>query len=161
MKPRKPASAGSQLRDALARNNAHLEGEQQKDALLKQDAFATSLSNWFNTVAADVPKKIDGITRALKGGAPQSPDFSYSASDNGVNLRGIESVDLTTLAGFKKLDETCRDLDVECTVTKGRYGYGRKATAGQPYLHVSIDAEKPYQAVQAETAKPRGYGRRR
>lgn len=159
MKPRR-GSAGSELRDALARNNAHLEGQQQRDALLAQDAFAKSLSNWFNTVAADVPKKIDGITRALKGGRPQQADFSYAAEDNGVNLRGIESVDLTTLEGFKQLDAACRDLDVECTVTKGRYGYGRKSTAGQPYLHVSVDAEKPYQPLQPETAKPRRHGRR-
>ncbi|MEZ0262315.1 MAG: hypothetical protein ACAH80_15020 [Alphaproteobacteria bacterium] len=159
MKPRR-GSAGKELRDALARNNAHLEGQEQREALLEQQAFARSLSNWFNSVAADVPVKIDAITRALKGGQPQSPDFSYSAADNGVNLRGIESIDLTTLEGFKQLDVACRELDVECTVTKGRYGYGRKSTAGQPYLHVNVDAEKPYQPLQAETAKPRRHGGR-
>lgn len=160
MKPRKPASAGSQLRDALARNNAHLEGEQNKEALRAEQAFTSALSKWFNAVAADVPKKIENITRSLNGGTPQSPEFSYSAADQGVNLRGIESVDLTSLEGFKQLAEACRELDVECTVTKGRYGYGRKSTAGQPYLHVNVDAEKPYQPLQAETAKPHRYGRR-
>lgn len=159
MKPRR-GSAGSSLRDALARNNAQLEGEQQKQELLAQEGFSRALSNWFNSVAADVPQKIESITHALNSGQPQSASFSYAAEDKGVNLRGIDGVDLGALEGFKQLDAACRELDVECTVTKGRYGYGRKSTAGQPYLHVAVDAEKPYQPLQAETAKPRRHGGR-
>lgn len=160
-KPRKSSpSKGNRLRDALAksRDNEAAEREQQEQAA--QDARADSISRWFNLVAGQVPGKIDDITTALEGGRRAETQFSFSASEAGVLLRGTEGVDLESLSGFKKLDAVCREQDVECTVTSGRHGYGRKSTAGQPYLYVSVDAEKPYQPVKAEKVQPRRPGRR-
>ena len=111
-------------------------------------------------MAGQIPGKIGDITSTLESGGRAETQFSFSASEAGVLLRGTEGVDIESLAGFKKLDKVCAEQDVECTVTSGRHGYGRKSTAGQPYLYVSVDAEKPYQPVKAEKAQPRLPGRR-
>ena len=149
---------GNQLRDALAKKRAGDDvAEQQREA----DAEATlrqALSSWFNGVAADIPAKIDAITKSLSTRSPMATDFSYSASEQGVSLRDAGAVELETLPGFQKLDQTCKDLNIECTVSEGRTGYGRKSGAGQQYLHVNVDAEKPYRAL--TVAKPRHGGSR-
>lgn len=160
MKPRKPNSAGSRLRDALAQSRANEEAARQQKERDAQDAQAQSISRWFNLVAGQIPGKVEDITQSLQRGGRAQTEFSFSAAEAGVVLHGMESVALESLAGFKKLDDTCRDLDIECSVTAGRHGYGRKSTAGQSYLHVAVDAEKPYQPVTVERPRPHGPGRR-
>lgn len=155
-----PGSAGNALRDALARNRADADAQEQQRVNAAQSAQEQSLSKFFNDVAADLPAKIQSITKALQSGGRVATDFSYSASDMGVQLRGSEGVQLDTLAGFKKLDAACKSLDVECTVTAGKYGYGRKSTAGQSYLHVSVDAAQPYRPVTVDRPLPPGSRRR-
>lgn len=158
-KPRKPSS-GNKLRDALAKSQANEQTARQQQEQAAQDARGQSLSKWFNLVAGQIPGKLDDITHTLESGGRAQTAFSFSASEAGVVLRGTEGVDIESLPGFKKLDATCREQDVECTVTSGRHGYGRKSTAGQQYMYVSVDAEKPYQPVKAEKAQPRRPGRR-
>lgn len=159
---RKPQSSeksqpdGNALRDALARRRADEDTQEQQREQNARDALGSSLSKWFNDVAADIPKKVAEITRALNSGGSASADFSYSASEASLSLRGLGEVDMETLQGFKKLDETCKGLDIECTVTQGKNGYGRKSAAGQTYLHVNVDAEKPYRPVTVEKVQPRG-----
>ena len=148
-------SAGDQLRDALARKRADDGAQEDQRARAAQDALRNNLSAWFNKVAADIPQKIDAITQALGGGRSVATEFSYSASDDGISL-STGTVDLAALPGFKKLDETCKDLNVGCTVTEGKYGYGRKSSAGKAFLHVEVNAEQPYRPVIAETRRPPG-----
>ncbi|TAL37410.1 MAG: hypothetical protein EPN97_05035 [Alphaproteobacteria bacterium] len=162
-KPRRPPHStdktqpdGNALRDALARRRADEDSQEQQREQDARDALGGSLSKWFNDVAADIPKKVAEITRALDAGQSVSADFSYSASEASLTLRGLGEVNMETLPGFKKLDETCKGLDIACTVTQGRNGYGRKVGAGQPYLHVTVDAEKPYRPVTVEKVQPRG-----
>lgn len=160
-KPRKSSpSNGNRLRDALAKSRLNEEAARQQREQDAVDARASSISRWFNLVAGQIPGKIDDITASLEGGRRAETQFSFSASEAGVLLRGTEGVDLESLPGFKKLDDVCREQDVECTVTSGRHGYGRKSTAGQPYLYVSVDAEKPYQPLKAAKVQPRLPGRR-
>lgn len=159
-KPRKSPSNGNRLRDALAQSRANEETQRQQQDEAVQEARANSISLWFNLVAGQIPGKLEDITRALEDGRRAETEFSFSPAEAGFLLNGIDKVDLETLPGFKKLDAVCREQDVECTVTSGRHGYGRKSTAGQPYLYVSVDAEKPYQPVKAEKVQPRLPGRR-
>ena len=148
-------SAGDQLRDALARKRAGDDAQAEQRERDAQDSLRNGLSAWFNKVAADIPQKIEAITQSLSGGRPLPADFSYSAADEGVSL-STGAIELSTLPGFKKLDETCRDLNIECTVTEGKYGYGRKSTAGKAFLHVNVNAEQPYRPVTPEMRRPPG-----
>jgi hypothetical protein len=162
-KPRKPQHTtdnsqpgGNALRDALARRRADEESQEQQREQDARDALGQSLSKWFNDVAADIPKKVAAITRTLNSGGSASADFSYSASEASLTLRGLGEVDMTALPGFQALDKACKEQDVECTVTQGRNGYGRRIGAGQTYLHIDVNATQPYRPVTVEKAQPRG-----
>jgi hypothetical protein len=162
MRPRKPRpqdkSPGSRLRDALADKQAADQTEKQDTAAREQDAFRGTLSKWFNDVAAELPQTVKDITASLERHLNVSTDLSYAAEDK-ISVRGVTGVELETLAGFKALDQACRDLDIQCSVTADRYGYSRKSTAGQEYLHVNIDVSQPYQPIEAQKA-PRRHGPR-
>jgi hypothetical protein len=154
-KDNETGSAGDRLRDALARKQAGDETREQDETARQQDAFRQSLSKWFNDVAAELPRKIGDITAALEASRRVSTDLSYSAADT-ISVRGVNSTELSTLPGFQALDKACHDLNVACSVAAGRYGYGRKSTAGQEYLHVNIDAAQPYHPVTVEKPLPPG-----
>lgn len=160
MRPRKPnshsnskPSVGASLRDAIARNEAKANADEQQRAAAAKSSLETKLSNWFNGVAVDMRKQVSMVAHLAEIGEVVEP-INYSVNE--FVLKGISGVKLETLDGFKKLDETCKELDVECTVTSGRHGYGRKAHAGESYLHVDIDVTKPYSALKVETPKPHG-----
>jgi hypothetical protein len=114
-----------------------------------------TLSTWFNGVASGLPGKVNDIASALETGRGAPTDLSYSAADS-IAVSGVSGVELATLPGFQALDKTCRDLDVECSVTSGRHGYGRRSTAGQEYLYVNVETARPYRPVTAETPAPHG-----
>ena len=155
-RPRK-TSAGSALRDALARNRANDAVEQQNARDTARNQAEKTLSSWFNQVAANLPAQIQQQADIAAKGARVETQLSYSVPAE--TLRGTEGVQIEDLQGFKNLDKVCRDLDVECTVTQGRHGYGRKINAGQPYTHVTVDAEKPYTKRAVEKPQPRRNGR--
>jgi hypothetical protein len=163
MRPRRPkhSSVGSELRDALNKSRANEDAREQQRETEERDAQSQSLSNWFNDVAKQIPVKVQEISAAAKRGVTPATDFSFSAADAGVSLRDAGAVDLEALPGFQKLDSVCNDLDIECTVTQGRRGYGRKAHAGEAYLTVHVDAGQPYQPLTVETPRPPGYRGRR
>ncbi len=148
-------SAGSRLRDALARKQAGDDQQKQADEDNAKSAFRNTLSSWFNGIAAKLPQSVKDITDALDGGSSASTDLSFSAADS-ISLRGVSGENLETLAGFQTLDKTCKDLDIQCSVAAGRNGYGRKSTAGQEYLHVNIDVSQPYQPLSVEKPRPHG-----
>ena len=147
-------SSGNSLRDALARRQAADDAQEQQRETQAQDTLRQGISKWFNDVASELPGKVQAITKALNGGGRAETDFSYSAAEAGVSLRGAGAVELDALPGFKKLDETCKDLDISCTVTEGVTGRGRRVGGGQPYIHVNIDASQPYSPVTSERVKP-------
>ncbi len=150
-----PASAGNKLREALARKTAGDETRAQEEQAHAQDALRQSISKWFNDVASALPPVVLGLTEALEQGRNVATDRSFAPPED-VPVRGVTGLDLGSLDGFKSLDQACRDLDIECTVTVGRYGYGRTSTAGQEYLHLNIDAAKPYKPLAVEKPVPHG-----
>ena len=164
MRPRRPkiSSAGSDLRDALNKSRADADAHEQQREEQAQSALQQQLSTWFNDVAKDIPVKVQEITAAAKRGGTPDTHLSYSADSLGSTLRDATPGDIEENAGFKALDAICEKLDVECTVSQGTYGYGRKSTAGKAFLHVNVDAGKPYQApVTVETPRRPGYRGRR
>jgi hypothetical protein len=157
MRPRKPhqddsASAGSKLRDALARKQADDEMREVDEAARKEDALRQSVSNWFNTVAAKLPQAVKDITTGIEAGRDMPTNIDFAAEDS-ISVRGVTGIKLDTLPGFQALDKACKDLDVYHTVVASRHGYGRKSTAGKEYLHVGIDVTRPHGGG-TEPAKP-------
>lgn len=150
-RPRKQ-SPGAALRDAIARNRAQEQAEEQSAQELEQRLAENLLSSWLDKFATGLRHEVTDRERLASSGNKVDTRISYSIPEE--SLRGTDGVKLETLKGFKELEEAGRELDVEITISRGRYGYGRKANAGKPFLHVEINLENPYKPLSAETKLP-------
>lgn len=153
-RPRKSTqpSAGSALRDAMARNNAAAEAQEKNERDAAQRKAGKSLSDWFNDTAQNVRDEVTQLQGLAQHGGRIDPQISFSAPAELLRDRG--GVSLESLPGFKELDKVSKELDVETTVCEGRHGYGRKINAGKPYLHVTVDVSKPYAPLTTEKPEP-------
>lgn len=150
-RPRKQ-SPGSALRDAIAKSPAAEAAEEQSARELEQRMADNMLDSWLNKFAIAVRNEVE--ERGLHASAGEKVETRFSLSIPEQSLRGTEGVKLETLKGFKELEAASKELDVEVTVTRGRHGYGRKANAGKPFLHVEVNLENPYKPLTAETKLP-------
>lgn len=145
---RKEAPLGDRFRDARHKADDVSRQQQGAEERLHQLKMKQALSNWFNTIATELPGKVESLVKQMEKGEWTDSRFTFRLSDGGdQSFRGLDDVDIEGLAGFKKASKAARDLNIETEVHVTVEPVNGESFTNYHAISVTFDALEPYKPV--------------